>query len=883
MTELSIVDHLDSFGEWLRQRRERLGQTRAELAECAGCSVSALRKIEADERRPSRQLAELLADCLRIAPEEQASFLDAARGLRRVERLGSPEPARVAISTCARPPASAWNLPAPATPLLGREAELATLGQLLGDPGCRLLTLVGPGGIGKTRLALEALCFQWEYFADGVFFASLASVASAEYLVPAIAQVIGFNFSGPADPRHQLVNYLRHKQVLLLLDNLEHLLEGVELLAELLERAPALKLLATSRQRLELQGEWVFEVQGLPVPAGGEVEGVESYSAVELFVQRARQAQVAFEMTAEERPAVVRICQLVEGMPLALELAAAWVPVLSCQEIANEIERGLDILATTMRDVPERQRSVQAVFDHSWHLLSPEERHALRQLAVFRGGFQREAAQNVAGASLPLLSALVAKSFLRRTSTGRFSMHELVLQYLASRLAEDPEEEMAARDRHSVYYTAFVAQLESELKGPRQLQALAEMDAEIDNIRAGWRWAVRHGKLKAVRQPMRALWYFYDIRGWFQEAESSLGWAAGELDSESERHEEPDGSARTLPQYLRALQGWFYLRLGKLRKAELLLQSSLSSLRSFATGIELADVLYYVGAATWMNGDYARARGHFLEELAVAERFGNQWDVGQASIGMGLVAQMVGEYEEARQHWQRALAIYRSLGDQRGMASALHFSSILERMLGAHAEAQARLRECLALSESVGDRVTYGMALSQLGLVTQALGDHAEAVGLLNESVALLRGPGELWSLLHALIGLGEATLAVGEYAASRAAYCEALALAWERQALPEALEVLIGLARWSTQHGAREEMQQAALTSILFVLNHPVATDKMKDEARQLWSELELLLGAEQAEVEEARAQNISLEALVTSLLAPAPGQRRACCRSSA
>ena len=298
----------------------------------------------------------------------------------------------------------------------------------------------------------------------------------------------------------------------------------------MLASAPGLMLLVTSRERLDLQVEWVFEVQGLPVPASERVEEPESYSAVALFVQRARRARQTFALTAPNKPHVVRICQLVEGMPLAIELAAAWVPTLSCQEIAAEIQHGLNILTTRLRDVPERQRSLLAVFDQSWELLTEDEQRTLRQLSIFRGGFQREAAQAVAGATLPLLSGLASKSVLRRTAAGRYGLHELMRQYVAGRLGEVPEEEAAARERHSIYYTDYMAGLERDLKGFRQMETLAAMDADIDNIRSAWRWAVRRGDLAAIRRPVRAFWYFYDIRGWFQEAQAAFGWAAEELE-----------------------------------------------------------------------------------------------------------------------------------------------------------------------------------------------------------------------------------------------------------------------------------------------------------------------------------------------------------------
>jgi tetratricopeptide (TPR) repeat protein len=349
---------------------------------------------------------------------------------------------------------------------------------------------------------------------------------------------------------------------------------------------------------------------------------------------------------------------------------------------------------------------------------------------------------------------------------------------------------------------------------------------------------------------------------WFQEAEASLSWAIETMDVALRMG--ADAYASALREYLRAQLGWFYLRRGKLEQADVLLQSSLGSLRPFATGAELADVLYYAGAAAWMIGDYPRARAIFREGLSVAEQFGNAWDVGLASIGMGLITQSIGEYEEAQQHWQKAIVTYRRLGDKRGMASALNFSSIAKRALGANAEAQANLRECLALSEAVGDRVTYGMALSQLGLVTQALGDHAEAAGLLDKCVVLLQEQGEFWSLLHALIGLGAATLSIGDYAASRAAYYEALRMAWERQALPEVLEATTGVARWSAQQGAPDQ----ALEYALFIVNHRSATEQTKEVARRLRAELESGLSPEAIEAIQVRVQGESFEKIIQELL---------------
>ena len=426
------IDSEVLFGLWLRRRRKALDLTQNALAQQVGCSLATIQKIESDARRPSRQIAELLARALEIPQADRETFLKVARRQRRVDRLPPPALSAAPLPGQTRP-ARRSNLPAAPTPLVGRESELAALTQLLDNPQCRLLTLVGPGGIGKTRLAIEAAAARREVFVDGVVLASLAAVNSPTFMLPALASALGFSFYGSTNPRNQLLNHLSEKQMLLVLDNLEQLLEGVELVADILRRAPGLKLLATSRERLNLLGEWVVEVQGLAVPPAGQAKGVEECSAVALFVQSARRAKAGFALRAGDEPAVAHICRLVEGMPLAIELAASWVRMLSCQEIAREIEHNLDFLVASTRDLPERHRSLWAVFDHSWKLLSGEEQRELSQLSVFRGGFTRQAAEAVAGASLAALSSLVTKSLVRRASAlddlTYYDLHELVRQY----------------------------------------------------------------------------------------------------------------------------------------------------------------------------------------------------------------------------------------------------------------------------------------------------------------------------------------------------------------------------------------------------------------------------------------------------------------------
>ena len=466
------MESLVTFGDWLRQNRSELRLTREEFAKRVGCSVSALRKIEYGERRPSTQIAELIANSLNIPPVERSTFVKVARGELNASRLPAISKASASPFHSPSPATSPTNLPVLPTPLIGRQHEVDELSQLIRDPQCRLLTLVGPGGIGKTRLAIETASHLQHVFTDGVYFIPLAPVNTARLIVPVIADAIGFTFQGanPSDPKTQLFGYLREKQILLLADNLEHLLiePGIELLAELLANASQVKLLATSRESLGLQGEWIFEVQGLPIPESRASEENRQNTSVELFLQRARRAHVGFNATAEEYPAIIRICQLVNGMPLGIELAAAWVRTLSCDEIAKEIERGMDFLSVTTRDLPARHRSMRAVFDHSWKLLSEEEQAILLQLSVFRGGFQREAAEQVAGAKLSTLSTLVTKSLVQRSGDNRYDLHELIRQFAAEQLLNHSKENIATHARHCTYFLNQFARADARLRSSAQ-------------------------------------------------------------------------------------------------------------------------------------------------------------------------------------------------------------------------------------------------------------------------------------------------------------------------------------------------------------------------------------------------------------------------------
>jgi predicted ATPase/transcriptional regulator with XRE-family HTH domain len=867
------MDPPTSFGLWLRQRRKELDLTREVLAGCVGCSVSTLRKLEDDERRPSRQMAELLAGCLEIAPENRAAFLKIARAELSIDQLQNVKTLNVgrlkvdpSLAAFAPP-----RLPVSPTPLIGREHELATIAGLLQNSQCRLLTLTGPGGIGKSRLAMAVASAEQANFEHGVCFAALAALNTAEFIIPAIADAIGFTFYGPMEPQVQLLSYLREKQVLLVLDNFEHLLapaqEGLsgQLFHDLLHQAPAIKLLVTSRERLNLQGEWVFEVQGLPVPPPGQKDNWESYSAVALFLRSARRTQLDFEVKAGEWPFIMRICQLLEGMPLGIELAASWVRLLSCQEIAQQIEHDLDFLATSLRDAPERHRSLRAAFDHSWKLLLAEEQRVMEQLSVFQGGFRREAAEQVAGASLLLLSALADKSLLRRAGNGRYDLHELMRQYAQANLHKNPTELAAVQDRHSAYYMDFIQQREERLKGPRQAEALAELTAEIDNIRLGWRRAVGHQQEAINHKVLKTLWYFYEIRGWFHEAEAAFGWAVAELEQIKEADRQTEAAQIKLREFIRALHGWFCLRLGQQEKSRVLLQHSLAQLRALEAQVELAHMLHHIGVLEWSIGNYQQARVLFQEELALCTQNNDLWGAALSHGNLGLVAQMLGEYEEARERMQQAIAIYRALGDKRMVAIGLNFLGGVEAMVGDYTQAYTLLRESLTLNTALGERWSYAMTLNQLGLAAQAQGEYAEAQYLFQECIALFRNMGEKWwSMTRALNNLGNTTCALGDYAAARDYFVESFRTAIESQLIPHALDALVGLAEVQAHEGAGE----SALELLWHVLRHPASTQEAKARAERLQADLKINFTPPQIETLQEQGQGVTFEMLVEKIL---------------
>ncbi len=750
-----------SFGAWLGQRRKALDMTQRDLADRTSCALATIKKIEADERRPSRDLADLLADALRLPPEARLTFVECARGLRPVDGLEKMDIGTIDEKNAplaARVP----DLPLPSTPFIGRTAELAQVVDRLAQPACHWLTLVGPGGIGKTRLAVEAAHMLRDTFADGVVFVPLASVIDAALMPIAIAQRLHLVLSGP--PADQLLAYLRARTMLLALDNCEQIGEGVTWLSDLLSQASGIKVLATSRERLQLAEEWVFVVPEL----GGA-------QAADLFRQTAQRMTASFDL-AGQRTDVLTICQLVENLPLAVELAAGWTPLLSCAQIAEHIRRDIDFLAAHVRNVPERHRSVRAVFDYSWARLSAAEQSALMRLSVCRGGWTVAEAESVAGATLPMLRALVEKSLARATGDGRYDLHELTRQYAADQLYTAGQE-TAVQRRHCEVYLALADRLEVQLHGPTAIASFARLEREHDNFRAALAWALAADEVDLALRLVNHLNHFWFRRGYWQEAEQ---WITASVSRAGDEDSVPLCLAlfNLIPICL--FQGHF-------RELDGHVARSAAMAGRLETPETLAGLWFVTGLSAYNSqADITQVftgQEQSLSTLQEAILRGTddprQWaKLAYIRFVHGDRLRQTGHVEEAAAQFQQSLDIYRLLGNVDMIAYPLGNLGRLALLEGHLQKAYDLIAESVAISRAVGNRVGVSDWLHQLGKVALYLGDAAQAQACLEESLALHEEVGGMQVQVLAL--LGHVALAQGNLGGASRYLHDSLAAAQE-------------------------------------------------------------------------------------------------------
>jgi predicted ATPase/DNA-binding XRE family transcriptional regulator len=738
-----------SFALWLKQRRKALDLTQAALAERVGCSVDTIYRFEAGTRRPSRQVATRLALILEIPATQIASFMRHARQTPGESESDDDDSASYASSTTqqllrravARPP----RLPGRSTPLIGREQEIAEIRDRLLREDVRLLTLLGPPGVGKSRLSLEVAAYFAGHFEDGVFFVPLTEVVDPDLVAHHLAHIVGAEEMAGETIEESLVLSLHDRHVLLVLDNFEHIVEAAPFVAELIMDCPRLKVLTTSREPLRLRSEWLFDVDGLSYPQDDELTGLEQYGAVRLFSQRASQMNRRWSLDSDDVGGVVRICRLVEGLPLALELAAAATRERTSAEIARDLEHGLQALVAGTRDLPPRHQSMWAAIDHSWQLLAQSEQEVFRRLAIFRGGFDEQAAIDICGAAPAVLNALLAKSLLRLDSepdeTRRLAFHALVRQFATEKL-EASGEVMTLQKRHLHYFLGQAEVAEPRLMTSEQSAVLRQLEHDQDNLIAALRWATRNCHVEEALRLAASLKRFWYLRGDWSEGRTSLerALALGNAVQPSLAR----GRALLAAGELALYQSDYATALTRLRESEQLFQHLGDDLHTALARQALAHLAHNQHDFTW-------AQTLWRQILPVFRRDCDPQRIGQALHGLGYVMLNLGDLEEAARLFTEGLGYYRQGGDQGAIAGSLTFAGTAAFQRGDLVAARALCEESVKLNREVGNRHGLAWALRLSGSIARAEGDETRAELDIRESLRLrweLRDPhGVAWSL----------------------------------------------------------------------------------------------------------------------------------------
>ena len=843
--------------------------------------------ISAGKRKQGRDAFEDFCQLLRA--ELDAEPLEATRALADTLMTQGVQSTPLSLN---RPK---HNLPAQTTRFIGRQRELASLSALLhGDT--RLLTLVGLGGVGKTRLALEFATRQLETFQDGIWFVPLAGVSSPDLLVPSIASALGLAFTGTLEPKTQLLNFLREKALLVLLDNFEHLLEGAVLLEELLAQAPRLRLIVTSRVALELRAEWLVDVNGLAYPPAVTSEPLERFEAVTLFIQRAAQRSVTFVPQGETLAAVAELSRRVEGMPLALELAASWVRSLSVPQILSALDTTMDVLSSQTRDLPERQRQMRTVFDASWQRLSAQEQIALSRLSIFQGGFMLRAAEQVAGVNMALLLSLINRSLVKRDTAGRFQMHELLRQFALSHLSSDQTTRLEHAFSH--YYLDLVSTQAPKLRSKAQRITKDLLVADVDNLRLAWGLAIHQQhweQLDTALHGVHQLWLRVNL---FEEGSKMLTQLLSSLSPAHPLTERLSARTRLRLGYFQVSLGAFadaktnftdaisilrrlklsndlgfalhelghvIRKMGDLQEAEVYLKESLELARQLDSDALCTDVLFHLSLLRRDQGRLAEARDCLKECIERSNRLADdaQVAVDKAQLGV-LILQSAGNIAEAREYMEQGRDLFRQLGNTDDESICIYNLGRLAYEQGNFSESKQLLQESLRLRRYLGSSYMQESVLSTLGEIARDEGHYQEAQSYFSQSLEISRQLQSPMGQMYALIDLGDIAKRRNDDAAATDYFKQALRLA-STGTTPSGvlIEVLCGVAAH-----LQTRLPEEAYLAAAYLSRQAGISQHLKDKIQHLANDLASTLARQVTENLQSELKNLSLEALLTKQL---------------
>jgi predicted ATPase/DNA-binding SARP family transcriptional activator len=875
------VDHALAFEEWALVERERLRTLALQAFGHLMSAYAARNDLPSALEYARRQLAlePWLEDAHRWAMRLLATSGQRAEALahyetcKRVlsEELGV-EPGREtqALYNQIREGAfetPASNLPASTTPFVGRASELSEIAALLNDADCRLLTITGLGGVGKTRLAQEVAAQQGTTFAHGVHYIDLGAVGEPSHLARALTVSLRVPIVGMTDPEAALLAYLHEKTMLMVLDRFEHLIDGAPLLVEILEKAPGIKILVTSRERLNLCAEWVYRLTGMDFAPDTHVEDFASFDAEQLFLQTARRAYLGFQVKAADQHHLVRLCALLAGLPLAIELAASWVRVLSLEEIVEAIaeasDQPFDLFSSVARDRPARHRSIRAVFDQSWALLSKEARTAFRRLSVFRGGFRRPEALKVTEASPQTLLSLVDQSLIQRLPSGRFQIHELLRQYAQEKLNRVPDEATATHERHSQAYAVPLGRYKQAIKNGCHLPIQKLIREDVENVLIAWEWAVEHRDLHAIEVMRDAVADSYHLTTSFREGEALFRKALERLEwTDMSNIQEP------LPCKLLCSQATFSIYLGQLSDARASLEHCLPVFEQYGDQDEMAYCRFFLGEIARFLGDLTSAQELFTQSLTGYRQAGNRSAIGFSLNGLGQVAGALGAWTQARSYLQQSLASFKAIDHEMGQAIAsINLADLLIKM-GDYTTAKRTLASGYALCHQLGHRWGMAICLSDLGDLAQLENRPEAAKTSYQESLRILQDIGQRQASASVFVKLGKICADLGELDDAGEHFKQATAIAIDLGDQAQTVEGTTSLVRLMAESGDPER----GLALAMALERH---LDK-GSEAQRCATTLvtELTERVSNAVVQRIRAQNsaITLQTILSTMSIPLP-----------